>query len=191
MINHIILVIFVVCAFTTATPTVDSICISSDDLDWRSYDNEVKLNDHRFNIKGLSWFGFETTSKGLYGLEWPVSKPLDWYLQWMIDNDFNALRLPFSIEFILNNTENQNEYKNVVHQAGLYGIMIMLTMSSDAADGKEKFYDISRPNAISCWEQLADLLKDEWNVFMVDVYSEPHDVENEYAYTFDHIFACT
>ena len=76
MASHIILIslTFIVCTFTTATPIVDSICIPSDGLEWRSYDNEVKLNDHRFNIKGLSWFGFETINKGLYELEYPIKK---------------------------------------------------------------------------------------------------------------------
>lgn len=191
MLNYATLLSFTIISFAFATTptTFDSICVSNDiaNLDWRSYDNQVKLNDQRFNIKGVSWFGFETLNPPLSGLG---VHNLDWYLQWIVDNDFNALRLPFSIEYILNNTVNQNTYRNVVHQAGLHGILVMVSMSSDASGGTEGFYEISHSNAIMCWEQITDLLKGEWNVFMVDVYSEPHDVTNEYVMLEIYIFDC-
>ena len=37
---------------------------------------------------------------------------------------------------------------------------------------------INRAQAIATWETMADLLKDEWNVFIADIFNEPHDVDN-------------
>eukprot|EP01084_Bolivina_argentea_P016307 30532_1 len=54
---------------TTAYPTAEAICIGEGSLNWQSYDNELKLNGNRFNMKGLSWFGYETPNNGLYGLD--------------------------------------------------------------------------------------------------------------------------
>ena len=68
---------------TTAYPTAQTICIDEDALDWRSYDNEIKLNGNRFNLKGLSWFGFETVNDYVYGTD---IHSVDWYLDWIVDN---------------------------------------------------------------------------------------------------------
>ena len=68
---------------TTPYPTGPTVCIDDDALEWRSYDNKLYLNGNEFNMKGLSWFGFETTNYNLYGLD---VHDMDWYLQWMVDH---------------------------------------------------------------------------------------------------------
>ena len=40
----------------------------------------INLNGKRFYVRGLSWFGFETTLQCLDGL---YAHPLTWYLDWM------------------------------------------------------------------------------------------------------------
>ena len=68
---------------TTPYPTGPTVCIDEDALEWRSYGNQLMLNGNEFNLKGLSWFGFETTNYNLYGLD---THDMDWYLQWMVDH---------------------------------------------------------------------------------------------------------
>ena len=50
--------------------------------------------------------------------------------------------------------------------------------SKTAGSWTEGFYD-AKDSAISVWKTVADLLKDEYNVFMADAYNEPHDVSNK------------
>ena len=53
-------------------------------------------------MKGLSWFGFETSNYGLYGLD--VHNE-DWYLQWMVDR---VKFLDSFIKYIYTNSKQKN-----------------------------------------------------------------------------------
>eukprot|EP01083_Nonionella_stella_P158890 517664_1 len=50
--------------------------------------------------------------------------------------------------------------------------------SQQAGAFQEGYKGLNEVNAIATWEMVADLLKDEWNVFIADIFNEPHDVEN-------------
>eukprot|EP01084_Bolivina_argentea_P232315 391575_1 len=161
---------------TTPYPTAESVCMDSDSMQWRSYNNQIYLNGNRFNMKGLSWFGFETSNYNLYGLD---KHSLDWYLDWIVNNDFNAIRLPFSQDFVNSGNTNLNAYKNVVEKAGEKGILIMVDFHSATAGSWTDGLDtINHAQAIQTWETMADLLGDQYNVFLADVFNEPHDVDN-------------
>ena len=47
-------------------------------------------------IKGINWFGFETEYNDLM-CTW--KHPIEWHLEIMRDSGFNAIRLPFSLDF--------------------------------------------------------------------------------------------
>lgn len=53
-----------------------------------------------FNLSGISWFGFETQDFVVNGL-W--SHPMSFYMDFMKNNGFNTIRVPFSAEWILYN----------------------------------------------------------------------------------------
>ncbi len=53
-------------------------------------------------MKGINYFGFETNYFAPHGLE---IQSLDFLLDFVANNDFNAIRLPFSIEMIKINPE--------------------------------------------------------------------------------------
>eukprot|EP00486_Rosalina_sp_Unknown_P013209 CAMPEP_0201592888 /NCGR_PEP_ID=MMETSP0190_2-20130828/190651_1 /ASSEMBLY_ACC=CAM_ASM_000263 /TAXON_ID=37353 /ORGANISM="Rosalina sp." /LENGTH=1291 /DNA_ID=CAMNT_0048051849 /DNA_START=105 /DNA_END=3980 /DNA_ORIENTATION=+ len=159
---------------TTAYPTAETICIDEHALDWRSYDHEIKLNGNRFNLKGLSWFGFETGNNYVYGTD---KHTVDWYLDWMVDNGFNAIRLPFSKAFIDESQSNRNDYLEVVQKAGLKGLLVMPDLHS-LAKGAYTEGLASRADMISAWSTMTTLLKDEWNIMAADLFNEPHDVSN-------------
>mmetsp|Transcript_47437 Transcript_47437/g.76100 ORF Transcript_47437/g.76100 Transcript_47437/m.76100 type:complete len:594 (+) Transcript_47437:78-1859(+) len=157
--------------------SAESLCVDKSAIEWRSYNNQIMLNGYRFNMKGLSWFGFETGNYNLYGLD---VHSVDWYFQWMVDNGFNAMRLPFSQDFMNSGTSNRNAYKAVVQTAGTYGILVMLDFHSATAGAwTDGLYTINQANAIAIWEMVADLVGDQYNVFLADVFNEPHDVTND------------
>ena len=52
---------------------------------------------------GASWFGMEDSGYTPHGLDKVSAHDLLGFLK---DNNFNAIRLPFSLEFALNSTEN-------------------------------------------------------------------------------------
>jgi len=161
---------------TTPYPTGPTVCIDEGALQWRSYNNQLYLNGNVFAMKGLSWFGFETGNYGLYGLD---VHDVDWYLDWMVDNGFNAIRLPFSQDFIDGGAANQNAYKAVVQAAGAKGLLVMPDFHSKTAGSwLDGLYTVDQAQAIATWETMADLLGEEWNVFIADVFNEPHDVAN-------------
>ena len=54
----------------------------------------------RLHIKGVSWFGFETSTACVHEL-WAHS--LDAYLNFLVTHEFNAIRLPLAIDNVLNN----------------------------------------------------------------------------------------
>lgn len=66
------------------------------------YDN----NKNKFNLSGISWFGFETQDFVINGL-W--SHDMDFYLNKIKNNGFNTIRVPFSAEWII---YNYNLYPN-------------------------------------------------------------------------------
>ena len=161
---------------TAPYPTAESVCIDKGSLQWRSYNNQIYLNGNKFNMKGLSWFGFETTLYNLHGLN---VHSMEWYLDWMVDHGFNAMRLPFSQDFMQSSAANRNKYLEVVQAAGERGILVMPDFhSKTAGEYQEGLGAIDQNEAINIWKMVADLLADEYNVFLADIFNEPHDVTN-------------
>jgi hypothetical protein len=74
------------------------ISLGSGDLTWTANGKKIKVNGRPFHLKGVSWFGFELQQGMLMGLE---QRRLDEILQFLQDNGFNALRLPFSTKWAL------------------------------------------------------------------------------------------
>lgn len=76
-----------------------AINLGSEPLAWTANGKKIKVNGQPFHLKGVSWFGFELQQSMLLGLE---QRPLDDILQFLRDNGFNALRLPWSTKWALN-----------------------------------------------------------------------------------------
>lgn len=160
---------------TTGPPTTAQKCWTAP-IEWKSYNNQIYLNGYRFNMKGLSWFGYETGNYNLYGLD---QHSQDWYFSWMRSNGFNAMRLPFSQDFVNSGSTNLNKYKATVNLAGQYGIYVMIDFHSKTAGSwQDGLYTLDQTSAIATWQTMADLLKCEYNVFVADCFNEPHDVTN-------------
>jgi hypothetical protein len=61
---------------------------------WESVDGEIRFNGHPFHVKGINWFGFETDTRVLHGLD---VHDADFYLDMLRENGFNLLRIPISL----------------------------------------------------------------------------------------------
>ena len=127
-------------------------------------------------MKGLSWFGFETPNGNLYGLD---KHEMSWYFDWMISKGFNAIRFPFSSDFI--NGGGLTSYVNAVVAAGEKGLLVMADMhSKTTGNWRDGLYTINQQEEIGTWDKVAEALvnANAWNVLFVDVFNEPHDVHN-------------
>lgn len=77
-----------------------STCTKSD---WSSISGGIFFRkDTLFQIKGVNWFGYETCDRMVHGL-W--KHPMTWYLDFIKENNFNMIRVPFSEEWVKNNFE--------------------------------------------------------------------------------------
>lgn len=68
-------------------------------MDIVSKDGSLWSGNQRLHIKGTSWFGFETPDACVHGL-W--AHTIDWFLDFLQEHGFNAVRVPFSMQLALN-----------------------------------------------------------------------------------------
>ena len=63
-------------------------------------------------MKGIAWFGFDSDTYIVHGLaSWAGGHDLSYYFDFLVNNGFNAIRLPFSQYLIDNNpTISSSQY---------------------------------------------------------------------------------
>lgn len=113
-----------------------AINLGAEPLAWTANGKKIKVNGQPFHLKGISWFGFELQQGMLLGLE---QRPLDDVLQFLRDQGFNALRLPFSTKWALaydtpvygnfkdgelNGMTRRQILNKVIERAGDFGILV-------------------------------------------------------------------
>ncbi len=152
-----------------------------------------------FKLKGLSYFGCETEIHVPHGL-W--CQKMEFLLDWCVSNQFNAIRLPFSVDFALNldgfqtidpNTQqptidfNQNPnlkgltcgqvLDKFVAEAASRGLLIMLDMHRLYGNGDitEVWTDDKNPESVllQAWKNMLTRYN-TWNIFAIDIKNEPH-----------------
>eukprot|EP01084_Bolivina_argentea_P061532 112467_1 len=184
------------CAYN---PTLENIrketCVSATpmELKFTSSNHRLHVNEEEFRLKGLSWFGFETGTYVLHGL-WAVS----WrnLLSFIVEHNFNAVRIPFSAELFINNPyPNSIDFSLnpeligltsiqcidfIIEQCALNGIIVMLDMHCLATDGtavEGLWYNNIYPQqtVLDIWKTIALRYEYNWNIFAIDVYNEPFD----------------
>ena len=67
-------------------------------MEFFAKDGRIYQGDQPISIKGINWFGFETSDYALHGL-WSVN--LEETLDFVAAAGFNAIRMPFSCELAL------------------------------------------------------------------------------------------
>ncbi|KAN0033703.1 hypothetical protein ACTFIV_000167 [Dictyostelium citrinum] len=76
-------------------------CWNKDNLSWRSGgERKLTLNGAEITIQGIAWFGMETGTFSPGGLQ---VQSVESILDILVATGFNALRLPFSVDMIINN----------------------------------------------------------------------------------------
>jgi endoglucanase len=92
------------------------VAVCSGTIVWSSQQKMLQVNGQRFSLKGASWFGFETNAYTVHGL-WAVD--YKFIIDFLASNNFNAVRLPFSLDMVINNpspsTINYGYCQNNVH----------------------------------------------------------------------------
>lgn len=78
---------------------------------WNVKSGAILYDDKAFQIKGVNVFGFETCSYVVHGL-WV--HPLTWYFDFLEENKFNVLRIPFSQQWVLDNFYEQMPDPNMI-----------------------------------------------------------------------------
>lgn len=164
------------------------------DYSLTSENGYLNLNGERFNLKGTSWFGFETSTYVVHGL-W--THDYHWFIDFMANNSFNALRIPFSVQMVQTNpipnsitTYQMNQdlanltalevMDKLITALGEAGILVMLDMHSLEHDGYLQdglWYNDEYPQETtkSAWETMINRYKSYWNVVAMDVFNEPFD----------------
>lgn len=70
-------------------------------IDFRGADGQILANSHPFSFKGAAWFGPESEHVVPEGLD---RAPMDFYFNFLAQNNFNALRLPFNHKAVRQNS---------------------------------------------------------------------------------------
>lgn len=159
-------------------------------LVWRGFAGDVQVNGRPFHVKGVNWFGLETEGYAPKGLN---IRTMDQIFQFMQSNKFNALRLPFSLKLALDYdspvpaTESfldqdlhgltkRQLMKKVVEKAAEYQMVVLLDMHRlNDAFIPQLWYSEEFPieDVLRGWDVVLGDLKNEWNVFGVDLKNEP------------------
>nr|WP_179549429.1 cellulase family glycosylhydrolase [Herbiconiux flava] len=149
----------------------------------------VTADGSTYVIKGISWFGMETTNCAPHGL-WSIS--LDAGLAQIASLGFNTIRLPFSNECLAQPvTTSINAFENptlvdltplelmdaIVQAAKSYGLNVILDRHRpDSAAQSDLWYTERFPEEawIADWQMLAERYRSEPSVIGVDLHNEPH-----------------
>lgn len=147
----------------------------------------------QFLLKGVNWFGFETETYSPHGL-WASS--MDYLLDFLKREKFNAIRLPFSTEFAEKMDKMQPtaiDYSQnpdlkgktagqvmdiLVRKCRQRGIYVMPDMHRFEGAGSipSLWYDerFSEKRVIEAWKHIVSRYKNDSTVFAVDLKNEPH-----------------
>ena len=68
------------------------------ELQFEARDGKLLANGKEFRIKGINWFGSESGPWPPFGLD---HNSIDFYLKFLADNGFNAVRLLFNHQSVL------------------------------------------------------------------------------------------
>ncbi|EGC38974.1 hypothetical protein DICPUDRAFT_148310 [Dictyostelium purpureum] len=178
-------------------------CFNKNNLNWRSGNNKLSLNDQQITIQGIAWFGMETGTFSPGGLKTTSVEAL---LDLLVQLKFNALRLPFSVDMILNNRyPNEINYslnpnlrgktalqvlQYITEKSGERGILVVLeqhrfdpsdyisalwysTQCITNVDGACVNY--TPELVVQSWITLTKLFQQYWNLWALDIKNEPHD----------------
>mmetsp|Transcript_42225 Transcript_42225/g.106503 ORF Transcript_42225/g.106503 Transcript_42225/m.106503 type:complete len:1277 (-) Transcript_42225:108-3938(-) len=189
----VLLLLLTACAALCAGQEVKR-CSSS--VSWTTSASRIIVNDQHFIIRGVNYFGLETSQRCPFGL-WTTT--LSSILDFIENIGANAVRLPFSVEAIANNLgasptcETWEGYRTdpglygksvldmmetIVDELGKRKIVVMLDQHriEPANNISELWYTARFPESavLDTWTTVMRRFQKKWNVFAIDLKNEPH-----------------
>jgi len=162
---------------------------------WTAENNDILYNGTPIYLRAMSWFGFETQDFVVNGL-WTHS--LEWYFQLLKRENINAIRIPFSAEWIhynidkyplqaaisadpsLQNKKSIEILDDVFENAKKYGILILLDLHRLHKEYISELwyspYDSDYPTTIffQTWFAILDRYHNHTQLLGIDLLNEPH-----------------
>ncbi|MCV0428998.1 MAG: cellulase family glycosylhydrolase [Roseibium sp.] len=149
----------------------------------------IDSNGDAVQIRAVNWFGAENDVRAPHGL-W--QRPMTEMMDQMVDEGFNAIRLPFSVQNILENQVATSVggdpslaglttleiFDRIIDYAEEIGIKIILdahrVTQGNGAEGIWYSGAYDETDWISAWETLATRYGDSTAVIGADLLNEPH-----------------
>uniref|UniRef100_A0A914VJE0 Glycoside hydrolase family 5 domain-containing protein n=1 Tax=Plectus sambesii TaxID=2011161 RepID=A0A914VJE0_9BILA len=169
--------------------------VGNPNVTWTTNKGHILLNGKQLVLKGINYFGFEREESAPHGLS---RQSLDFVLDFMEENDFNAVRLHFSIEMVQKNPKTNVDCKSnkdichlralelmeaVIDRCAERGILVVLVCTqlesgSNYNTPNGLWYDDENPmyteeKVLEAWDVLMDRVKTKWNLFALDVLDQP------------------
>lgn len=152
-----------------------------------------------FLIKGVNFFGVEDCSYSLQGM-W--AHPMTWYLDFLKQNDFNVIRVPFSQQWVLDGFETMKPAPGLLtadpvikdmttlqqldylfDEAAKRDIFILLDLHrlECQAQSHELWYSLTNPKYtvdtfFSSWQRVIDHFGNRTNLLGIDLLNEPRGI---------------
>ena len=167
-------------------------------ITFRGQGGLIYANGQKFAIKGANWFGSEDRNGPMQGLD---EHSITFYLAFLRQHGFNAVRLLFNHESVLSNAKMYTRkvpkqyhkfdhapelegltyvemFAEIASQAAEYGLLVLIAChrtTPSAWPGQGKWYDgkITEARVLQSWTKLAGTLCGHWNVFAADIQNEP------------------
>lgn len=175
----------------------EELCVAKENFDITSKQGKLWVNEKPYTVKGLNWFGFETSANVIFGLNF---RTLPDIVTFIAEQGFNFIRMPFYLRLMLNdatpepahidatlnpdlvNKTSLEVMDKVIAALGEKGILVMLDMhsfipGSYMQDGL--WYNADHPESmvIQTWDVVVNRFhKKHWNVIAADLKNEPHGV---------------
>lgn len=162
-------------------------------MSFSTQNNKILYNNTPITIKGVNWFGLETEVYCLHGL-WAAT--FDSFITFILKNKFNAIRVPISLEAMLNldsikiksvDLSINPKFKDFtvgqfldyfVSYCASKGILVMFDFHRFVGTGTitELWYSADYPESqlIKGWSNIVNRFMKFPNVFAIDLKNEPH-----------------
>lgn len=160
---------------------------------YTSENHSIFYNDKiEVRLKGINYFGFEGDCQAPQGL-W--IHDLDFYLDFLKENNFNAIRLPFSYE-MASNLDNLPKWECITQiqdqhcksslgnmldcfftkaiQRGIFVLLDFHTIDGIITD--TPYGNIQPHDFLFAWDQILDRVGHYPNLLGIDIKNEPHGI---------------
>jgi len=166
---------------------VQSLCIPHNQ-GFRVSGNKILKGDQEVELRGVNWFGLETTTYGLHGL-WS-GRTLESFVDQIKELGFNAIRVPIAPEALSYSTRGSDGFISSRHQlerlieySEQQGVYILLDLHKCSA--YQSHMDKPAPGMGSCaqytedeWQadlgEMAAMARNYQNVVGIDIFNEPY-----------------